>query len=463
MSMILILPWLPIVLAVGVGSRLLDRVRGLTLGSLGALFWVVLIQASVDPSMFMRGWLIVSLLVGSATIIAVGVWSGHTATARRGSRDDQDTSPESAQAQAGSRLPVADILRRFDDWLEAHRHTEDPWPEFGEFLRTLLYDFCQATHVRPYRILSEGDVLMPLRALEAGDTRDLMSARKGIAGHVATAGVSYIAGDPTHGQLIDELAEESAEHLDWCFAIQQGGRRIGLVKAAQVSAEVRRDRRYLEAAESLVSFFWATLIETCRSRAAQSRDSVSGLLTRESFQTEAERALQASYAQSEPAAVAVIALEGIRSLSDRGDWETADALVAAAASQLLERLRSDDQLGRFDDSRFVLLLRRVDSALASLIATQLVGNLAGLCDQRTPSGRCAWTHTDAASGGGLSVRCGVSGSGTEHPSLSTLISRAITQCHEARRTVVPISSDLDPPAAPALTEPGRLSHSVQRP
>ena len=274
MSMILILPWLPIVLAVGVGSRLLDRVRGLTLGSLGALFWVVLIQASVDPSMLMRGWLIVSLLVGSATIIAVGVWSGHTATARRGSRDDQDTSPDSVQAQAGSRLPVADILRRFDDWLEAHRHTEDPWPEFGEFLRTLLYDFCQATHVRPYRILSEGDVLMPLRALEAGDTRDLMSARRGIAGHVATAGVSYIAGDPTHGQLVDELAEESTEHLDWCFAIQQGGRRIGLVKAAQVSAEVRRDRRYLEAAESLVSFFWATLIETCRSRAAQSRDSV---------------------------------------------------------------------------------------------------------------------------------------------------------------------------------------------
>ncbi len=40
MNMTLILPWFPIVLAVGVGSRLLDRARGTGFGVLGTVLWL---------------------------------------------------------------------------------------------------------------------------------------------------------------------------------------------------------------------------------------------------------------------------------------------------------------------------------------------------------------------------------------------------------------------------------------
>ena len=47
MTLALLLPWFPILLAVGVGGRLLGRSRGLFMGVLCALFWVMVIQSSV--------------------------------------------------------------------------------------------------------------------------------------------------------------------------------------------------------------------------------------------------------------------------------------------------------------------------------------------------------------------------------------------------------------------------------
>jgi len=132
-------------------------------------------------------------------------------------------------------------------------------------------------------------------------------------------------------------------------------------------------------------------------------------------------------------AVVVLAIEGLRSLSDRGDWELADGLIAELSQLLQERVRADDRLGRFDDSRFVLLLRRVDSALGALIVDQLLGKLVGLCEEPR------WNSPK----GTIQCRCGVAGSGTEKPTLPELISRAATQCQAARRQVVPISSDLE--------------------
>ncbi len=42
MNLTLLLPWFPIILAVGVGGRLLDRARGAGLGLLSTLFWILL-------------------------------------------------------------------------------------------------------------------------------------------------------------------------------------------------------------------------------------------------------------------------------------------------------------------------------------------------------------------------------------------------------------------------------------
>ncbi len=447
MSMTLILPWLPIVLSVAVGSRLMDKARGLGLGVLGALFWLALVQATAGPGVFADSRLLASLALGAIAIVAVGVWSGHVASSSSPEQRQNRSPSGGAVANKNSRYaPVAETLLRYDDWLEAYRHAPDPWPEFGEFLRSSLYDLCGATHVRPYRVLSEGDCLLPLRELQPGDTSDIMPARQGILGHVVTSGVSFVAGDQSHGKLVDDLANESDEDIAWCFAVKQGGRRIGVVRVGILPAESLGDQRLLDMAERLACHFWTLLAQACRTRAAETIDPASGLLVREAFLQEAERALAASEGQSEPAAVAVITLEGIRALADCGNWERADGLITAVARLLRECLRSDDCLGRFDDSRFIILLRRVDSALATLIVNQLVGKLTALCKQEMAANE----GTDYASS--LNVRCGISGTGTEHPTLVTLVSRAIAQCHEARRSVVPVASDLEAGNTPATSE-----------
>ena len=94
------------------------------------------------------------------------------------------------------------------------------------------------------------------------------------------------------------------------------------------------------------------------------------------------------------------------------------------------KLRADDGLGRFDGSRFVLLLRRVDSELASLIMDQLTSCLAELCDERERS----LTK--------INIRCGLAGSGTGQPDLRILVSEALTQCTRARREQIRVASDM---------------------
>jgi GGDEF domain-containing protein len=429
----LILPWFPIVLAVGVGARLLDRTRGTGFGILAALFWVVLTLAATGPVVLAQTWSAAALAAGSLAIVAMGAWSSSAKSpwpARDG--DVAEASDDERRNVSDGCGPLSEALTRFDDWLEVHRYVADPWPEFAELLRVLLYDLCGATHVHPYRVLSEGDGLVPMRAIGPGETPDVVSAREGIVGHVVTSGRGYIAGDETQGQLVARLAEESGEQIDWCFAIRQGPRRIGLVRVEHLPDESKASKSLLTAAEEMVCLFWNTLSEVCRSRVAETRDPASGLLTREPFLIEADRILTASYAHNEPVAVAVFSFEGTRALCDRGDWELADRLIRDASTLLEDRVRADDRLGRFDDSRFVVLLRRVDSALGRLIVEQLLVQLTELCDDR---GR--W-------GGRVTVRCGLSGSGTEHPILSKLISRAVARCNEARQAGVRVASDLEP-------------------
>jgi len=242
----LILPWFPIVLAVGVGARLLDRTRGVGFGILGAVFWLAVVLGGEGVGQLANVWVLTSLLAGAVAIIAVGAWSGGDVAPpvvqRPVAAAETPERPDRSRRVAG----IAEALRRFDAWLEAHRYWSDPWPEFGELVRSLLFDLCGARGVRPYRILSEDDQMVPLRALRPGDVPDVVSARQGIVGHVATSGTSYLAGDPSHGELIDHLAEDSDEGMAWCFAVQRGPDKIGLVKVAGIDDDKRHDTAYLD-------------------------------------------------------------------------------------------------------------------------------------------------------------------------------------------------------------------------
>ncbi len=209
--------------------------------------------------------------------------------------------------------------------------------------------------------------------------------------------------------------------------------------AGQLDVVPERNKVLLRAVEQLINQFWCMLTETLRCRTAVQIDPVSGLHTRPAFLRAGEQSLDESYSQGEPVAVAVIAMEGLRELSDSGRWEVADELIQGIADSLRRKVRTDDCLGRFDGSRFIVLLRRVDSELASLIVTQIMSRVSAVC-----SDQAQWNAT-------VGVRCGLAGSGIETPDLRPLVSRALVQCRRARVEDTPIASDLAPVPVPVLS------------
>ncbi len=445
MNLTLFLPWFPILLGVGVGGRLLGRTRGLALGILCGFFWIVLTQASAGMGIWQQPWPVATILIGALAIAAMGAWAGDHGVAEsppRGSgsrvadvggstdlrshekRPDGHSACESQLDQLGA------AIDRFDDWLADHRNEVDPWPAFGEFIRTILYECCRATHVRLFRLTSEGDELAALHEPDPLSPMHRISARVGIVGHVVTTGRSYHAGNPDRGELVEALAEASDESIAWCFAICRGAQKLGAVVAGRLDIAPEQNLALLGATQRLIGQFWCTLDDAIHARAADQFDPVSGLQTRPAFLESAEQTLEESYANGEPVAVVVIAIEGLRNLGDSGRWETADELVREVSAYLRGKVRKDDRLGRFDGSRFILLLRRVDSELATLIVRQIFGKLTLVCGDAD-----RWRET-------IKIRCGLAGSGNEKPDSRTLISRALTESQRARREGVAIGSDL---------------------
>jgi GGDEF domain-containing protein len=396
MTLTYILPWFPVVLAVGVGAHLLNAARGLGLGILGAVFWVILVLAGIAPESWSEPLSVTSLVAGAAAIVAVGAWAGRDTGI---DLPATGSSPKAAGRSVPTALllvPVAEVIERFARWLNAHRDLTHPWGEFDEFLRSLLYDTIHATHVRPLQVAASGE-LVPLRS--AGE-------------------VEY------HDPFAPALGSQPEA---WSFDVLRAGSRIGAISVGRFDS-ARVDQPGLDLMRALVSQFWVTLVEVERCRTAERLDPASELLTRDPFLAEAGEALHRTYANGEPVAVAVFALEGLRAVTDRGHWNCADALIAEISRILRQRCRTDDCLARFDDARFVLLLTRVDAALANLIANQLVGKLNALL-----AGKKDLTA-------GLVARVGVAASADATPGLVELVAEAVAKCHDARRAAQPLSS-----------------------
>jgi len=235
----------------------------------------------------------------------------------------------------------------------------------------------------------------------------------------------------SQGDKVNQLAEETDESIAWCFAVRQGARRLGVVVVGQTGMEPARLRDFSQAMEKLINQFWCRVADAQHCRSAEQVDPVSALHTRPAFLRIAEDVLKSSFSQGEPVAVVVIAMEGLRELNDSGRWDVADDLIHEVSDVLRRKIRLDDRIGRFDGSRIVLLLRRVDSELASLIVKQMLSKISDVCVDET-----RW-------GTPLAVRCGITGSGTEQPSLRTLVSRALMQCRRARIEGLPIASDIE--------------------
>lgn len=444
MSLSLLLPWFPILLGVGAGGRLLGRTRGLGLGVLGAIFWILVVQASIGPTVWRDGWAIATILAGAFAIAAMGAWSGEAA--RLGEVSDSATSEltdgicSHVSIEAPALASYAEVLHQFDEFVATHRLDQEPWPAFGELVRRMLYQVCRATHVRPYRLTNEGRELAPLVDTDSFASAKRLRAADGVVGQVLATGRAYVESDGAQAVAGSSAASVADGRLVWCFPILQANAPIGVVVVGHLEQPAHAQRQLLETTALMVSQFWCSLQEVCRSRGAVVLDPASGALTREAFLAAAESALAESAAQDEPVALAVIALEGLRELNDSGRWELVDDLLREVGQVLRGKLRHDDRLGRFDGSRFVILMRRVDHELSARIVRQILTKLTLLCGDGA-----RWRKA-------IQVRAGIAGAGDD-VDLRALVSRSLTLCQQARIEQQSLIVECAPSLAAATSDP----------
>jgi|CXWL01.1.fsa_nt_gi diguanylate cyclase (GGDEF)-like protein len=329
---------------------------------------------------------------------------------------------------------LGEAMERFSQWLVEHGSDVDFWPSFGELVRSTLNECCGATLVTPYRVADSGRELRAMRDANPLVQTDCISARRGIVGHVLTTGRSYVAGASSHGTLIDSLAGDAEKAISWCFVIPRGTQRLGVVTAGHIAGTCAERPVVLSVAERMIAQFWLMAADAERIRTLEQFDPVCELLSRPAFLKTAQESLRESYHQGAPVAVAVLALEGLRGVNDSGRWEIIDELLREVSKLMRARVRGEDRIGRFDGSRFVILLRCVDSELATLIVRQLIAQLTIVCGD---VGR--WGAT-------IKVRCGLAGSGTGQPTLRNLVSRALSEAQRAREQNRLIGSDIVEPA-----------------
>jgi diguanylate cyclase (GGDEF)-like protein len=328
---------------------------------------------------------------------------------------------------------LIDSFERFDDWIETHRGENNPWPKFDDFLRSTLYECCQATHVRPYRLAPEGRELIPLTEPEPPSGANPAASRSDIVDQVLTTGRSYLTGEFSPREPFPPVSDSAPRQPAWCFPILGGARPRGVVVVGRLATSPVGARTLLSLTEKMVTRFWRELTEVNHLRRAVLDDPATGLYNRGAFFSLAEESLAASYDLDEPAAVAVIAVEGLRDLNDSGRWEIVDELLREVGAALRRKVRRDDRLGRFDGSRFVVLLRRVDADLSDLIARQMLTRVREVCEDC--SRRFAFRKSPDA-------RCGLATSDAEQPNLRALLARALTLCHQARTAGKALASDV---------------------
>jgi diguanylate cyclase (GGDEF)-like protein len=438
--------WLPLALATACGVMLLRDRKAWGVTAFATTCWAIAgvryagIAYLLTPSMLVGA--------GGLSLLTWGLLQARRIpfAADAGSHDagqaeqpQQTTNPAAETTQLAS---IGELTAQFDEWLALHRNQPDPWPDFGEFLRSALVLACGARHIRAYRLLTnEESELCPLRRTEPGE-HDFPSVHSGLVGNVVTSGKSFHAADGGRAPLVEALASDDdtgTEGCTWCFAIRQQRGSIGVVRVGEIDPTLAGNRARLEDIEAAVTLFWSVLTESCRARVASFVDPLTGALTHRAFMESAQRVVEDSYTTGEPVAVLTVSLEGLRALADRGHWDAANQIAFEVSLLLRERLRDEDELGVFDGSRFLVLLRRVDSDLATLIARQLLERISPVMVQRSRGGIP------------LTLRCGVAGSGGGRPSLRDMIVHANASCREARRagvalmTSLPVKEEVAPP------------------
>lgn len=374
---------------------------------------------------------IVGLLVGSA--LGGGVaWLN-----RRGGRgatpalEDVEPTPETVipVSVVTEPVPMTHVINTLHDWLSGHEDLDDLWNSLDQMIRETLTEHCGASRVRCYHVRPGSDTLHAIS--NAGDKAQGPSAREGVLGHVVTTKREYVAGDPTHGPLVHDLAAQDEASWAWVWPVHENGATVGLIAVGSIRSSACTDAAVRVALGQILTLCWHYVAQLDRLRVVQRTDHATGGLTRNEFFALARHALADSYNVNEPVVLTGLSLEGLRRLDDSGRWRERDSLIETIGHQIARRVRSDDLVGRFSDDRFVILLRRLDSGLGKLIAEKILAAAEKAI------------HTLGLDADGIAARVGLSGSGLSRPSLDDLLATAFDAVERARQTGKRIETDLD--------------------
>lgn len=433
------LGWLnPVLFSIGTIALILSlvplaaglRLRGgALLGLLFAVLWIAArlgVIETVDQRLIFNQPNTTAL----AAMITIGALSGgllgpsrltraHRSGVQGQALDAPGSAPveEAACSSAGeSDRSVCRVLEAHREWVRAWAGREEPWPAFDSHLREVLRMLLGATRVRCFRVDAAGK-LVALNGSQNAAPDDWNE--HALLRHVVTSGRPYYAMSGALAPMVRQLAAESRPSLVWALPLTYEDSRIGLVTAETFDDSIVTEDRLAMAAQ-VIETLWRHVHEAEALRVARLTDCVTGVLNRQEFLSILPETVEQCYRANEPVVMFVLCIEGIRGLDDAGDWQMRDAVIEAVGQAVHQRLRKEDIVGRFGDDRFVVLLRRLDVALAELITRKLMQAV-----EHAVSG--------LAGGAPLQLRGGLAGSGLAKVSARELLVAALAAAQAARK------------------------------
>lgn len=288
--------------------------------------------------------------------------------------------------EGGAALPVA---------------AADVWSDFDQFVRQVLRERIGATGVRVFGVSPNGQQLEPLTR-NPGPPTSWPSAREGVLGHAVSTGQVYVSDDPQGKALAARLAQQAgrgepgyprtgtiaratspetratgvspvdAARWAWLLPIHPDGQTRAIVVVSQITRPAFARADVARAVRALLQLLWSHVNVLSLVGHVRATDQQSGILNRAELLAQLEGITQQSGREGEPIMVLTLAIEGLRWLDDTGQWSQRDALIAKLGRCLQVRTRTDDVVGRFSDDRFVVVLRRLDANLGTLITEKLM-------------------------------------------------------------------------------------------
>lgn len=405
-------------LARGLGAR-----GGAMIGLLLSVAWIAArlgFTRSLDVSVLLAE---VNVIIVAA-LMTIGGLAGlllHSAShveerADRGAGHDETAVDHTSRAYPASEAGAVwqEVMVRHREWMAGWDHASYPWTSFDSHIREIVRTLAGVHRVRCYRVAETGEIY-PLSGEHQVKPAEIPS--KDLLRHTITTGRRYVSGSAAAGPLIQQLAQAGTNSIAWAVPIRDRNVTIGLMTSETLGHCSRESE--LEAVADFIEELWLHVHHLDLLRTARQTDRGSGLINRTDFLATLRTTLDQSYKHHEPVVLMVVCLEGLRGLDDASEWAKRDALVEAVGQTIAAGIRKDDVVGRFSDSQFVALLRRLDVPLAELICRKLLSSIAkAICDFEL--------------GKWITPRAGLSGSGFSKPEAEALLREAITGLQQAR-------------------------------